>query len=551
MTVSFGVDSPLLARIPQTARIVLEIGAKDASIARAFHSLNPQAAYWAVCASDAIARSLQGEVDLAFVDDHASGDLDAAISQALDGRLFDAVIVVDPDQIARSRACFSSRSAPEAVWLTTFPNAGRAGAVVARLLGLDEVGAGASKTAASDAISGVGLIIVDVVGFGSKQKAEDVEALLDVAVASGADAEQARERLMSEGWLVRACQTMPIPLTVVALGLKKMAGVTEARVDYPLQALASLPGVTAAWGGGSVSFPKRAEPGIFLLHRQFLNDEPMISTVERMVSKGWVVVSDMDDDPHHWHEYVESDFRAFRGVHAVMVSTTEMAKMIGQWTPEVTVFPNHLPHLTEAPSLTPKSQGRLRVFFGALNRAGDWARVLDALSAAVVRHSDQIELVVVHDQAFFDALPAGVVKSFHPTLSHPAYTAVLASCDIALLPLSDTPFNRLKSDLKLIECAGAGVVPICSRLVYDEEPEHHEFAVFANSPSEWTSSLIGLLADLGELRRRRNLGLDYVRRRRLHSGHVADRRTYFLDLIGRREELERRRQERIAALSPI
>src|SRR5690606_31500472 len=135
-------------------------------------------------------------------------------------------------------------------------------------------------------------------------------------------------------------------LTVVALALRKVAGVTEARVDYPLKALASLPGVTAVWGDGTVTFPPGAKPGILLLHRQFLHAEPMIATVEKMVSKGWIIVSDIDDDPHHWREYVDSDFRAFRGVHAVTVSTNAMADLIRQWNPEVTVFPNHLAGLT-------------------------------------------------------------------------------------------------------------------------------------------------------------------------------------------------------------
>lgn len=545
---AIGID-PLVSRIPQTSRLVLELGAIDATLVRRYRAINPAAAWWVLCQTEEIARPLRDHADLVLIGAPGSPDVLAALDEALDGRLLDAVIIGDAAQLESSLTMLAARSHPESVWLTAFPNGGNAGCLRAALTDGRLPSQGVSKSQAAAAVSAAGMAVVDAIALTGTQDPGTVAALLPVAVAMGADPETAETRLQADRWVVRFCPVPPAaPLTVVALGLRKMAGVTEARVDYPLRALASLPGVTAAWGGGSVVFPKGAAPGIFLLHRQFLNAEPMISTVERMVAKGWTVVSEMDDDPHHWREYIESDFRAFRGVHAVTVSTNEMARMIRQWNPEVEIFPNQLPYLPEVPSLTPKSQGRLRLFFGALNRGADWQAVLDGLTGVALRHADQLEVVVVHDQAFFDALPAAVTRSFHPTLAHADYMTVLSSCDIALLPLADTPFNRLKSDLKLIECAGAGAVPICSRIVYAEEPEHAAFAVFADSPAQWAEALLDLLASPAEIRRRRDLGLDYARRRRLHSGDVARRHAYFQDLMVRRDALERERQIRIANL---
>jgi len=545
---AIGID-PLVARIPQTSSLVLEVGAVDGAIARPYRAINPAVSYWTLCPNEETARLLKDHADLVLVGGPTHAEVLAALDRALDGRLLDAVIVQDPDQFEACLGGLAERSHPAAVWLTAFVNGGRADAVRAALTDQEALSVGLSRFQAATAISAAGMTVIDAVALTGAQDAGTVAALLPVAVSMGADREAAEARLKADRWLVRSCRVAPATqLTVVALGLQKLAGVTEARVDYPLQALASLPGTITAWGTGSVVLPKAAPPGIFLLHRQFLNAEPMISTVERMVVKGWTIVSEMDDDPHHWREYVDSDFRAFRGVHAVTVSTNEMAKMIRQWNPEVEIFPNQLPYLPDALPLTPKTDGRLRVFFGALNRTGDWPVVLDALSGAVMRHADQLELVVVHDRAFFDALPPEVTRSFHPTLAHPEYMKVLASCDIALLPLADTPFNRLKSDLKLIECAGAGVVPICSRVVYAEEAEHEAFAVFADAPSQWAEALTSLLASPAEIRRRRDIGLDYVRRRRLHSGEVARRDAYFRDLIARRDALERERQIRIENL---
>lgn len=191
----------------------------------------------------------------------------------------------------------------------------------------------------------------------------------------------------------------------------------------------------------------------------------------------------------------------------------------------------------------------MRVFFGALNREDDWAAVRDQVVDLARVHADRIEWVVVHDQAFFDALPAEANKTFHPTLPHNRFMAVLASSDIALLPLGDTPFNRLKSDLKLVECAAAGVVPICSRIIYAAEPAHAQFAVFADTPQDWRDALLGLIASPDEVHRRRNLAQEYASTRRMHAFAAPAREAFYRDLVARREELEGQRQSRIAAMN--
>lgn len=337
-------------------------------------------------------------------------------------------------------------------------------------------------------------------------------------------------------------------LTVLGIALPKTAGVTEARVDYPLAALADLPGTYVRWGAGGVGVPQDQPPGILMLHRQFLTPGSLRNGVERLIGQGWTIVSDIDDDPHHWRPYVESNFHAFRGVHAVTVSTPPLAALIRQWNPQVMIFPNALPALPETAPATPK-QGRLKIFFGALNRTGDWAEIMEGLGAAALRLGSRIEFVVVHDQAFFDQLPATTAKTFHPTLAHDQYMKVMAQCDLALLPLADTPFNRLKSDLKFIECCGAGVVPICSPAVYGQAPEHHDIGIFVEDPQGWGRALMALCESPEEIARRRRLGLDYVSAKRMHHQQAPVRAAYYRGLMLQRSRLEADRQARLAALS--
>ncbi|MDZ7863243.1 hypothetical protein [Acidovorax sp.] len=123
---------------------------------------------------------------------------------------------------------------------------------------------------------------------------------------------------------------------------------------------------------------------------------------------------------------------------------------------------------------------------------------------------------------------------------------LLATRDLAMLPLNDTPFNRFKSDLKFIECCAAGVVPICSSLVYAEKQVHHEIGVFATTPEEWATSLLRLLSDVSEIAARREKGLQYVERNRMHSQHIHSRMCYYEHLMANRDVLELGRRARIA-----
>lgn len=338
----------------------------------------------------------------------------------------------------------------------------------------------------------------------------------------------------------------PSGLTILGIGLPKRAGVTEARVDYPLAALAAMPQIYVRWGSNGVGIPRDQPPGILMLHRQFLTPGSLRDNVERMIGRGWTIVSDIDDDPHHWRPYVESNFHAFRGVHAVTVSTPPLVAMIRQWNPQVMMFPNALPALPDIAPSTPK-HGRLKVFFGALNREGDWAAIMESIGAAALRLGDEVEFVVVHDQGFFDQLPNTTPKTFHPTLAHDQYMRVMAQCDLALLPLADTPFNLLKSDLKFIECCGAGVVPICSPTVYNQVPEHRDIGLFVEEPQAWGRALLDLCKAPEDIARRRRLGLNYVSVKRMHHHQAPIRAAYYRGLMLQRPRLEAERQARLAA----
>lgn len=564
MTYYSNVNPDLLSRLPLSAGRVLEIGCGTGGFARAYLAANPTAEYWGVELFEEAANEARESLHAVIVGDIEQTEIMAELDRRRDGALFDVLIfgdvlehLHDPWRILRE---LRARMAPVACCCICIPNVAHWSLLQQQLKGrwhytdaglLDRTHLRFfTRASAVDLLRNAGWTVVDThprILWPEKTEAA-LKSLIPVAEALGATAEKARADLSAFQWILRAVNgPLPTATTVAGLGLPKVAGVTEARIDHPIAALSSLPEIRATWGAETLSIPRQWAPGVLTIHRRFLNGDTLASTVETMIAKGWVVVSDIDDDPHHWPGYVDSDFSAFRNVHAVSVSTRPLADMIRQWNPNVAVLPNAVGRLPRISPTTPKGGDRLRVFFGALNRGDDWAEIVAAIGQAAARAPSTLEFVVVHDRAFFDALPLGVTKTFHPTMPYDRYMALLADCDIALLPLADTPFNRLKSDLKLIESFAAGAVPICSPVVYADDQEHHNIAVFATSAASWGEALIGLICDPDDLRVRREAGLAHVSAHRMQSQQVSQREAWYRSLVGDRTRLETQRLERMSA----
>jgi hypothetical protein len=377
--------------------------------------------------------------------------------------------------------------------------------------------------------------------------AELMEAFESIAKLQNLSIESLETNLSTHQWVVTASNGVkPKPITVAGLGMRKFAGVTEARVDHPLKALSSLPDVHAFWSDSRLILPKRVNPGVLILHRQLMNDQAFNDSMERMVSTGWLLVADMDDDPRNWQEYRNSNYRAFRGVHAVTVSTERLAALIGQWNPNVQVFSNCMFELPARKQENALREGdSVNIFYGALNRKADWSVVMGGIQQAALLLGVKLNFHVVHDREFFDALPQEVKKNFYETLQHSDYMKVLAQCHLALLPLNLNEFNLHKSDLKLVECASVGVVPICSPVIYGEKPEHHQFAAYANTPNDWYLQIVRLTQDEGLRESMSAKARKYVIGSRMHSQQTLQRKNFYAQLIDQREELEKSRKQRL------
>jgi hypothetical protein len=324
-------------------------------------------------------------------------------------------------------------------------------------------------------------------------------------------------------------------ISIAANMLEPIGGVSHVRVVYPLQALRSDPTVLTQFAAsGEIKVAGGEMPRIFVLHRPRLAGEPGAAVVRNLLSEGWVIVTEFDDHPDHFGMLNAEDELAFRGVHAVQTSTPALAAILRTHNPEVMVFPNAIRVLPEVCNFVDPQA--LTLFFGALNRERDWAPLMPALNEAAGKAGGRLRFCVVHDQGFFDALHTPH-KQFTPICDYDTYLTLLGQCEISLMPLGDTPFNRAKSDLKFIEAGACRVATLASHIVYADSIEDGRTGLLFHTANELRDRLLRLVAmpelarDLGDAARH------YVAAERMLAYQVTPRIAWYRSLWARRAEL--------------
>jgi SAM-dependent methyltransferase len=559
------INPDLLEVVPMNARRVLEIGCGDGSFAGAVKARNPSVCYTGVELFDEAATAAKRHVDQVIKGNIEDQEIFTQLEQSQVGDLFDVLIfgdvlehLLDPWALLSKLRKIMTLNA---VCVICIPNVSHWSLLKQQLSGrwnyadsglLDRTHLRFfTRETATEMLEGAGWSVVGAKprNLWADQTKLALKQFEPVIEAFGLNKAKANIDLSAFQWIISAVNgPSPSLLNIAGLTIKKMAGVNEARVDFPLRALNTMVGVQAHWGEVNVSIPSDAQPGILVLHRQFLNHAGIVDHVEKLIAKGWIVVSDIDDDPRHWAGYIASDFIAFQGVHAVSVSTSPLAELIRQWNPNVAILPNGIFQMPISQENTDLRTVEKRIFFGALNRLADWNAIKTNVIPKLIELREKVTFVVVHDKEIYESLPSEIKTEFHATLPPDEYMKVLQSCDIALLPLTDSPFNRLKSDLKLIECCAAGVVPIFSEVVYGDNLECRDLGAMVSDVENWGSAIARLVQNQDELEHLKKVGLDYVTSKRMHAHAMDERLKWYRSLIENRQLLEQSRQQRLAIL---
>lgn len=115
------------------------------------------------------------------------------------------------------------------------------------------------------------------------------------------------------------------------------------------------------------------------------------------------------------------------------------------------------------------------------------------------------------------------------------------------MPLSDTLFNRTKSDLKFIEAGACRVASLASPVVYAGSIEHGRTGLLFANAEELRMNLLRILALPETACTLADAAREHVAKNRMLAYQVAPRIAWYRSLWERREALFAAQQVRIRA----
>ncbi len=181
---------------------------------------------------------------------------------------------------------------------------------------------------------------------------------------------------------------------------------------------------------------------------------------------------------------------------AVQVSSEGLAQRLAPLARQVLVLPNQLPNtlppLQQRPPGGPVTIG----WGGSAGHFDDLAAIAPALVTWLGRQSE-VRLEVMADPVFeglFAAAPAGRFR-FLPAGSLDHYLHWLESLHIGLAPLLPSDYNDCRSDVKFLEYASRGVLPVLQRCPTYAGVREGETGLLFSDADELLGLLDQLVAD--------------------------------------------------------
>lgn len=561
----------IAAQIPPRARRVAELGSLRERAGEAFLRIQPQADYIGVSEDRAEAEEAAGFLTRSFCAGPENLDMVSLGIGEVD------VLVVRESFLrgltAKRLQKWCQVLKEEGQLFLELPNAFYIRTYLEQLAGQGTWrGKAPSVAEVRKMLQAAGLQTWQVQGFyaseqdGELRRSEENAALLGALQAMlgklGWQADRERDPWL-QGFFVKAAKKIPVQeerLLVQAV-LGEALVTSRIRVVEPGHFLQTEPEVsfaqvTAQTAQSALKMAERFSRKVFIRQRlSYASAEQAFANIESLRKMGCVILGELDDNPHgfKWRTEWEVASLSYIGTHAMQVSTEPLAELIREYNPCVQVFRNELAELPARRDYQEEHLARcaggqkdyVTFFFGALNRKEEWQQVMPVINELAAKYGAGLRFKVISDKDFYQALHTPYKEFIGDArlyggefVPYDVYRKVLHGSDISFLPLRDTAFNRMKSDLKFIESAGHGAVALASPTVYEATMREGETGFFYRSPQEFREKL-ELLVENRELRLQvARQAYAYVKRERLLSAHYLERLEWYREIVSRRQELD-------------
>lgn len=217
---------------------------------------------------------------------------------------------------------------------------------------------------------------------------------------------------------------------------------------------------------------------------------------------------------------------------AVQVSSPGLLRRLRPLARSVWLVGNQL---SEVPPLRPRAQGPLRLGWGgSAGHLDDIAAIAPALIGWLERHPS-VRLEVMGDPVFRELFAAAAPQQFvhHAGGSMEHYLGWLEGLHIGLAPLLPSDYNACRSDVKFLEYASRGVLPVLQRRDTYAGVRHGHTGLLFNDSTELLALLDDLVADPGRCQALARNAHSHVARHRLREHHAPRQLAFYRRLVAR------------------
>ncbi len=217
---------------------------------------------------------------------------------------------------------------------------------------------------------------------------------------------------------------------------------------------------------------------------------------------------------------------------ALQVTVSELKRIYGRLNENCRVFPNQISHVP--PERSPKPNGEIVIGWGGSHgHLEDMAGISKPLIDWISSKSNVKLQLMCSDPIWdlFSELAPDKKRRTHPG-SIEDYYAFLSSIDIGLGPLENTAFNRSRSDVKFLEYAVSGVVPVMARLEpYQSTITNNETGLLFKDTGELISLMERLVTNPSMIGKISRSASRYVIDERLQTQRARDRLDFYRALL--------------------
>ena len=214
----------------------------------------------------------------------------------------------------------------------------------------------------------------------------------------------------------------------------------------------------------------------------------------------------------------------------LLLCSPGLVKRFGHLNDAVCVLPNQL---WEVPKPAPRAEGPICIgWAGSGGHREDIRWIAPVLCDVLARHPEVTCAIMGQPEvhAMFAEVPQEHKRRLQ--LAEPGalsdYQQFLRGVDIGVAPLLPTEFNQCRSDVKYLEYAAAGAVPVCSRAEpYTATVVHGRNGLLFGDLEELRSALDRLIDDAKLRHALREQALAYVQSERQEREHAALRYDFY------------------------